>query len=188
MERSARRYPSHARSNATALDSDERGWLANEATRRKEVEALVHFQVSNLENGAAQEEIADGRARADAVKRVVKRAELRTKRVTDIEQEELLSAWLDAFAGALDPHSNYFSQRSYDDFKIQMRLSLEGIGVQLQDREGVASSSDHAGAAAQRCAREQDPQVAQRRATVMSEMDLDDIRRLIRQRRGPGCR
>ena len=92
-----------------ALDAAVRGWLPNEAARHKEVEALVHFQVSNLENGAPQEEVADGRARADALKRVVKRAELRTKRVNDVASEELLSAWLDAFANALDPHSVYLS-------------------------------------------------------------------------------
>lgn len=174
-----------------ALDSSERGWLPTEAARRKEIEALVHFQVSNLENGAAQDEVADGRARADAIKRVVKRAELRTKRVTDIEPEELLSAWLDAFAGALDPHSNYFSQRTYDDFKIQMRLSLEGIGVQLQDREGVAVVQQiMAGSAAKRegSLREGDKilEVAQETGDPVdiAEMDLDDIVRLIRGKKG----
>jgi carboxyl-terminal processing protease len=174
-----------------ALDSDKRGWLPTEAARRKEVEALIHFQISNLENGEPQEEIADGRARADAVKRVVKRAELRTKRVTDIEPEELLSAWLDAFAGALDPHSNYFSERSYDDFKIQMRLSLEGIGVQLQDREGVAVVQQiMPGSAAKQegTLREGDKilEVAQEQGDPVdiAEMDLDDIVRLIRGKKG----
>jgi carboxyl-terminal processing protease len=173
------------------LDVEERGWLPNEDARRKEIEALVHFQVSNLENGLPQEEIASGKARADAVKRVVKRAELRTKRVSDIDQEELLSAWLDAFAGALDPHSNYFSQRTYDDFKIQMRLSLEGIGVQLQDKEGVAVVQQiMPGSAAklEGSLREGDKilEVAQEKGEPVdiAEMDLDDIVRLIRGKKG----
>ncbi len=178
--------------NAVAtLDSAKRGWLPTEAARQKEIEALVHFQVSTIENGATQEEIADGRARADAIKRVVKRAELRTKRVKDIEQEELLAAWLDAFAGALDPHSNYFSQRTYDDFKIQMRLSLEGIGVQLQDREGVAVVQQiMPGSAAKKegTLREGDKilEVAQETGEPVdiAEMDLDDIVRLIRGKKG----
>ena len=177
------------------LDAEERGWLKTEAERTREIHALVHFQVSNLENGAKQEEVADGRARADAIKRVVKRAELRTKRVTDIEPEELLSAWLDAFAGALDPHSNYFSRRTYDDFKIQMRLSLEGIGVQLQDREGVAVVQQiMPGSAAKRegTLREGDKilEVAQEKgdAVDIAEMDLDDIVRLIRGKKGTKVR
>jgi carboxyl-terminal processing protease len=178
-----------------SLDAAERGWLPDEAARRKEIEALVHFQVSNLENGASREELADGRARADAVKRVVKRAELRTKRVNDVEPEELLSAWLDAFAGALDPHSNYFSQRTYDDFKIQMRLSLEGIGVQLQDKEGVAVVQQiMPGSAAKQegSLREGDKilEVAQEtgESVDIAEMDLDDIVRLIRGKKGTQVR
>jgi carboxyl-terminal processing protease len=178
-----------------SLDAAERGWLPDEDARRGEIEALVHFQVSNLENGAPREEVADGRARADAIKRVVKRAELRTKRVTDIEPEELLSAWLDAFAGALDPHSNYFSQRTYDDFKIQMRLSLEGIGVQLQDKEGVAVVQQiMPGSAAKQegTLREGDKilEVAQEtgESVDIAEMDLDDIVRLIRGKKGTKVR
>jgi carboxyl-terminal processing protease len=173
------------------LDAAKRGWLRTEPERRKEIEALVHFQVSNLENGAPPDQLADGRARADAVKHVVKRAELRTKRVSDVAPEELLSAWLDAFAGALDPHSNYFSQRSYDDFKIQMRLSLEGIGVQLQDKEGVAVVQQiMPGSAAklEGTLREGDKilEVAQENGDPVdiAEMDLDDIVRLIRGKKG----
>jgi carboxyl-terminal processing protease len=173
------------------LDAEERGWLPTDPARKREIEALVHFQVSNLENGAPQEEVADGRARADAVKRVVKRAELRTKRVTATSQEELLSGWLDAFAGALDPHSNYFSERSYDDFKIQMRLSLEGIGVQLRDKEGVAIVQQiMPGSAAklEGTLREGDKivEVAQEAGEPVdiAEMDLDDIVRLIRGKKG----
>jgi carboxyl-terminal processing protease len=177
------------------LDAEERGWLPTDAERRKEIEALVHFQVSNLENGAPQEQVADGRARADAVKRVVKRAELRTKRITDIKPDELLSAWLDAFAGALDPHSNYFSQRAHDDFKIQMQLSLEGIGVQLQDKEGVAIVQQiMPGSAARRegTLKEGDKilEVAQETGDPVdiAEMDLDDIVRLIRGKKGTKVR
>lgn len=174
-----------------SLDADKRGWLPTEEARRKEIEALIHFQVSTIENGASREEIADGRGRSDAIKRVVKRAELRSKRVQDIEQDELLSGWLDAFAGALDPHSNYFSQRSYDDFKIQMRLSLEGIGVQLQDREGVAVVQQiMPGSAAklEGTLREGDKIIEVGQASGdpvdIAEMDLDDIVRLIRGKKG----
>ncbi|MFI5318365.1 MAG: carboxy terminal-processing peptidase [Myxococcota bacterium] len=173
------------------LDPDDRDWLPTEEARRNELEALIHFQVSSIENGASREEIADGRARADAVKRVVKRAELRTKRVQDVEYDELLSNWLDAFAGALDPHSNYFSQRTYDDFKIQMRLSLEGIGVQLKDDEGVAVVQEiMPGSAAklEGTLRVGDKilEVAQDKgeAVDIAEMDLDDIVRLIRGKKG----
>ncbi len=169
-------------SAVVTLDSDERSWLPTEEARRKEIEALIHFQISTLENDSSRKE---------AIERVVKRAELRSKRVQDIEHDELLSGWLDAFAGALDPHSNYFSQRSYDDFKIQMRLSLEGIGVQLQDKEGVAVVQQiMPGSAAklEGSLREGDKilEVAQEKGDPVdiAEMDLDDIVRLIRGKKG----
>ena len=42
------------------------------------------------------------------------------------------------FALSLDPHSNYLSADTWEDFKIQMTLSLEGIGVALTERDGYA--------------------------------------------------
>jgi carboxyl-terminal processing protease len=165
------------------LDPEERGWPASEADRTRELQAAVHFQISNIENG--------GESREKARERVVRRYELRTRRVKEISYDELLSAWLDAFAGALDPHSNYFSQASYDDFKIQMRLSLDGIGVQLQDRDGSAVVQQiMKGSAAEKEGSlkrgDQILEVAQERGEPIdiAEMDLDDIVRLIRGKRG----
>ena len=123
--------------------------------------------------------------------RVLRRYELRIKRVKEISYVELLSAWLVAFDGALDPHSNYFSQENYDDFKIQMRLSLEGIGVQLQDRDGSAVVQQiMAGSAAEKEGTlrtgDQILEVSQERGEPIdiAEMDLDDIVRLIRGKKG----
>ncbi|MGI9590828.1 MAG: S41 family peptidase, partial [Myxococcota bacterium] len=46
--------------------------------------------------------------------------------------------FLDAFASAVDPPSNYLSQRVLEDFRIGMSLSLEGIGVALSEQDGYA--------------------------------------------------
>ena len=35
-------------------------------------------------------------------------------------------------APAYDPHTNYFSPRSSEEYRIQMSLSYEGIGASLQ--------------------------------------------------------
>jgi len=165
------------------LDPEERGWPANDAERTRELQAAVHFQISNIENG--------GDSREKARERVVRRYELRAKRVEEISYDELMSAWLDAFAGALDPHSNYFSQENYDDFKIQMRLSLDGIGVQLQDRDGSAVVQQiMKGSAAEKEGTlrrgDQILEVSQERGDPVdiADMDLDDIVRLIRGKRG----
>ena len=45
--------------------------------------------------------------------------------------EDVYSDFLDSFARALDPHSNYLPQEVFEDFRIGMELSLEGIGALL---------------------------------------------------------
>ena len=39
---------------------------------------------------------------------------------------------MNAYASTYDPHSNYFSPRSSEEYRIQMSLSYEGIGASLQ--------------------------------------------------------
>src|SRR5262249_2741197 len=40
--------------------------------------------------------------------------------------------FMNAYADTLDPHSNYFSPRNSEEYRIQMSLSYEGIGASLQ--------------------------------------------------------
>ncbi len=169
------------------LDPDKRDWPPTEVERMKTLQAGVHFQISNIEN--------DGHTREEARQRVVKRYELRTKRTREIEYQELLSGWLDSFAGALDPHSNYFSEDSLEDFKIQMRLSLEGIGVQLRDNEGSAVVEQIMPGSAAKLEGtlkigDKIVEVAQEKgeAVDIADMDLDDIVRLIRGPKGTRVR
>ena len=169
------------------LDPDKRGWPATEAERVKALQAGVHFQISNIEN--------DGHTREEAKARIVKRYELRTKRTREIEYQELLSGWLDSFASALDPHSNYFSEDSLEDFKIQMRLSLEGIGVQLRDNEGSAVVEQIMPGSAAKLEGtlkigDKILEVAQEKgeSVDIADMDLDDIVRLIRGPKGTRVR
>ncbi|MCP5056028.1 MAG: tail-specific protease [bacterium] len=112
------------------LDPDERGSPATKEERDELLRTLAHFQISNyLEGDVSMEE---------AKKRLVHRYELRTKRVAELSREDLYSQFLDAFAGALDPHTSYLSPHVWEDFQIQMELSLEGIGVALTERDGYA--------------------------------------------------
>jgi carboxyl-terminal processing protease len=42
---------------------------------------------------------------------------------------------MNSFAESIDPHTNYFSPTTSDNFKIDMSLSLEGIGARLQTED-----------------------------------------------------
>ncbi|MEE9607927.1 MAG: S41 family peptidase [Myxococcota bacterium] len=112
------------------LDPEQRGHPTTEAQREEIIRSLVHFQMSNYLSGDTPLE--------EAKKNLIHRYELRTKRVADLEEEDLFAAFLDAFASSLDPHSGYLSAEVLEDFRISMSLSLEGIGVALSERDGYA--------------------------------------------------
>ena len=54
------------------------------------------------------------------------------------DSQYVLQIFLDSFAGAYDAHSSYLSPRREEDFDIQMKLSLTGIGAMLTYDEGAA--------------------------------------------------
>lgn len=112
------------------IDPDERGYPATRADREKLQRSLIHFQISNY--------LSSGETLEDARRRVVERYERRTKRLRELEATDLYSGFLDSFAQSLDPHSNYLSADVLEDFEISMRLSLEGIGVALAERDGYS--------------------------------------------------
>jgi carboxyl-terminal processing protease len=54
------------------------------------------------------------------------------------DAEWVLQTYLNAFAQAYDPHSAYMAKRETEDFGIQMKLSLTGIGAVLTYDDGAA--------------------------------------------------
>jgi len=54
------------------------------------------------------------------------------------DAEWVLQLYLNSFTRSYDAHSSFMSPRAVEDFKIQMRLSLTGIGALLQTEEGAA--------------------------------------------------
>lgn len=112
------------------LDPDERGSPATKDERDGLLRTLMHFQISNYLEGDPNLD--------EAKRRLVHRYALRTKRVSEMSREDLYAQFLDAFARALDPHTSYLSPHVWEDFQIQMELSLEGIGVALTERDGYA--------------------------------------------------
>jgi len=56
----------------------------------------------------------------------------------DSDSEWVLQRYLTAFTEAYDPHSAYMSLSSTEDFDIEMKLSLTGIGALLNAEDGAA--------------------------------------------------
>ena len=75
----------------------------------------------------------------EAKTKIIKNYERAQKRIVDFSDEDLWSLWVDSFARAMDPHSSYLSRDALEDFEIQMRLSLEGIGATLSSKDGFTT-------------------------------------------------
>jgi carboxyl-terminal processing protease len=58
--------------------------------------------------------------------------------INDSDSEYVLQKYLTSFAMAYDPHSSYMAPSSYEDFSIEMNLSLVGIGAMLRSEDGMA--------------------------------------------------
>lgn len=58
--------------------------------------------------------------------------------ITDNDNDWVQSSFLNAFAQAYDPHSSFLSKSEMDNFDINMKLSLVGIGALLRSEDGAA--------------------------------------------------
>ena len=77
------------------------------------------------------QELLNDKSVEDAKANVRKRYERMLKNLADIEGNDLSELFLANVAKLYDPHSTYFSADTYEDFGIQMRLQLVGIGALL---------------------------------------------------------
>jgi carboxyl-terminal processing protease len=57
------------------------------------------------------------------------------KGISKLKSDDAFQAFMNAYAMSIDPHTNYFGVRASEDFDISMKLSLEGIGAVLQDKD-----------------------------------------------------
>jgi carboxyl-terminal processing protease len=53
--------------------------------------------------------------------------------ILQYKSEEVFQLYLNSFADAIDPHSNYLAPLTSENFNIHMKLSLEGIGATLRN-------------------------------------------------------
>jgi carboxyl-terminal processing protease len=76
-------------------------------------------------------ELLNKKTPEEAKTNVRKRYERMLKNISDLEGSELAELYLTTIAKLYDPHSTYFSAATYEDFAIQMKLQLVGIGALL---------------------------------------------------------
>jgi carboxyl-terminal processing protease len=69
---------------------------------------------------------------------VTKRYDQFLKNVNEQTDEDVIKTFLVALSQSYDPHSEYMSPSDMENFNIQMRLSLVGIGAVLRTDDGYA--------------------------------------------------
>ncbi|MEH6469868.1 MAG: carboxy terminal-processing peptidase [Halopseudomonas sp.] len=71
----------------------------------------------------------------EAAEVLAKRYHNQLNRLHQNTAEDAFSLFANAYASLYDPHTQYFSPRTSENFNINMRLSLEGIGAVLQTQD-----------------------------------------------------
>jgi carboxyl-terminal processing protease len=55
--------------------------------------------------------------------------------LSKVNSEDIFQSFMNAYTMAIDPHTNYFGVRASEEFDISMRLSLVGIGAELNEKD-----------------------------------------------------
>ena len=76
------------------------------------------------------------------VKVITRRYDQILRNIHEQTREDVLKTFLTVLAQTYDPHSEYLSKSDLENFSINMRLSLVGIGAVLQSDEGYAKIMD----------------------------------------------
>jgi carboxyl-terminal processing protease len=82
------------------------------------------------------DEAEDNKADEDPIEKLAKRYRNIARRWHQTDGDELLELYLSSLTMSFDPHTTYMSASTNENFLIQMRLELEGIGAALQSIDG----------------------------------------------------
>lgn len=118
--------------------------VAKELAESEKTNAVTRADAAAAKNGAASTNgTALGRA-SDADAQLSPEVFFRKRYkqflmvLEDSDAEFVLQRYFTSFAQSYDPHSEYMTPSSSDDFEIGMKLSLGGIGALLQSEDGAA--------------------------------------------------
>lgn len=109
------------------LDAEDETW----ATDAAQADELWR---KRLKAGVLSLKLA-GKPVDEARKILTKRYTNQLKRLQEQESAEIYETLINALTLLFDPHTNYLSPRTEENFQISMSLSLEGIGAVLQADE-----------------------------------------------------
>jgi len=110
-----------------AYDREKAAWAPDRA-------ALEEIWRKYVKNDELRLKLA-GRTPEEIRKTLDKRYANLDSRVHELRGDDVFESFMNAYATSIDPHTSYMSPRSAENFNMQMRLSLEGIGAVLQRQD-----------------------------------------------------
>ncbi|MBT8138670.1 MAG: carboxy terminal-processing peptidase [Gammaproteobacteria bacterium] len=105
------------------LNSEEQDWPANNAERDDRRRKSLKNAVLSLRLAEKDDD--------EIVETLQKRFRNQVTRLRQFNAEDVFQTYMNALVSLYDPHSNYMSPRTSENFSINMSLSLEGIGAVL---------------------------------------------------------
>ena len=72
-----------------------------------------------------------------AKKKILKRLDNRKKSLNRISNDEIFSFYINSYTNFYDPHTKYMTPTSQEDWEINLKASLEGIGAILSSEDGI---------------------------------------------------
>lgn len=109
-----------------------------------EADSITKKNAARLKSSDGVEEIVSDPVEtiAESRKRLRKRYKSLRKRWGQTSSDELLELYVTSLTSGFDPHSSYMSPSTLENFNIQMRLELDGIGASLRSEDGYTEVAD----------------------------------------------
>lgn len=114
----------YSQNESVVLDREKENWVKTESE-------LYDIWRLRLKNDALNLKLSN-KDWANIQKTLLKRYESYKNVILRYRDEDVFQLFMNAVGMTFDPHTNYFSPKLSEDFKINMRLSLEGIGATLR--------------------------------------------------------
>ncbi|MCL4279820.1 MAG: tail-specific protease, partial [Ignavibacteriaceae bacterium] len=114
--------------DSVEINRDSSDWIAS-------TEEMNKLWEGRIKNDALALHLA-GRSDEEIKSNLKKRYDNYTRALYQYNSEDVFQIAMDAYTSSVDPHTNYFSPVTSENFKIDMSLSLEGIGARLMSEDG----------------------------------------------------
>jgi carboxyl-terminal processing protease len=111
-----------------------------EINRKNSVWVTSKEEMDRLWNGRIKNDALNlslsGKTEDEIVSNLTKRYDNFTRALYQYNSEDVFQLAMDTYTTSIDPHTNYFSPITSENFRIDMSLSLEGIGARLMTEDG----------------------------------------------------